>query len=201
MQFRARAAALLMASGGEEAVWPLLQHIDDPTLRTDVIHGISPLFTRPEDVIAQVPQPQDPSIRRALMLVAGELVGDPENRTSRWAALRENDPLIEELLQMYSDDPDAGMHAAVEWTLQRYEQYKAISRIDTQLASTGILGARQWYVNQHGHTMVVIAGPAYFVGPTAGYLLAFPLAAFVVGFLAERGWDRRRRSEDPGSTR
>jgi biotin transport system substrate-specific component len=27
--------------------------------------------------------------------------------------------------------------------------------------------------------------------PTAGYLLAFPVAAFVTGTLAERGWDRR----------
>lgn len=29
------------------------------------------------------------------------------------------------------------------------------------------------------------------VSPTAGYLLAYPLAAFVTGRLAERGWDRR----------
>lgn len=29
------------------------------------------------------------------------------------------------------------------------------------------------------------------IGPTAGYLFAFPVAAFVVGRLAERGWDRR----------
>ena len=34
------------------------------------------------------------------------------------------------------------------------------------------------------------AGVPWIVGPTAGYLLAFPLAAFVVGILAERGWDR-----------
>ena len=27
--------------------------------------------------------------------------------------------------------------------------------------------------------------------PTSGYLLAYPAAAFVVGLLAERGWDRR----------
>jgi len=27
-------------------------------------------------------------------------------------------------------------------------------------------------------------------GPTAGYLFSYPLAAFVVGWLAERGWDR-----------
>ncbi len=29
------------------------------------------------------------------------------------------------------------------------------------------------------------------LGPTGGYLFAFPAAAFVVGWLAERGWDRR----------
>ena len=35
------------------------------------------------------------------------------------------------------------------------------------------------------------AGAAVFAGPTAGYLLAFPLAAAVTGALAQRGWDRR----------
>lgn len=34
-------------------------------------------------------------------------------------------------------------------------------------------------------------GAARLMGPTGGYLLAYPLAAFVVGWLAERGWDRR----------
>ena len=29
------------------------------------------------------------------------------------------------------------------------------------------------------------------LSPTAGYLWAYPLAAFVTGYLAERGWDRR----------
>jgi len=36
-----------------------------------------------------------------------------------------------------------------------------------------------------------MAGPLVFAGPTAGYLLSFPLAAAVTGLLAERGWDRR----------
>lgn len=35
------------------------------------------------------------------------------------------------------------------------------------------------------------AGLAYFTGPTAGYLLAFPVAAALVGRLAERRADRR----------
>ena len=34
-------------------------------------------------------------------------------------------------------------------------------------------------------------GLQHFQGATAGYLLAFPVAAFVAGYLAERGWDRR----------
>lgn len=35
------------------------------------------------------------------------------------------------------------------------------------------------------------AGPAVLVGPTGGYLAGFVVAAFVVGWLCERGWDRR----------
>ncbi|PYS95651.1 MAG: biotin transporter BioY [Acidobacteria bacterium] len=34
-------------------------------------------------------------------------------------------------------------------------------------------------------------GLQHFQGATAGYLLAFPVVAFVTGYLAERGWDRR----------
>jgi biotin transport system substrate-specific component len=35
------------------------------------------------------------------------------------------------------------------------------------------------------------AGIAKLIGPTGGYLVAFPLAAAVTGWLAQRGWDRR----------
>jgi biotin transport system substrate-specific component len=34
-------------------------------------------------------------------------------------------------------------------------------------------------------------GPFRLLGPTGGYLMAYPLAAFVTGYLAERGLDRR----------
>jgi biotin transport system substrate-specific component len=34
-------------------------------------------------------------------------------------------------------------------------------------------------------------GPLRLLGPTGGYLMAYPLAAFVTGWLAERGFDRR----------
>ena len=34
-------------------------------------------------------------------------------------------------------------------------------------------------------------GPARLLGPTGGYLMAYPFAAFAAGWLAERGCDRR----------
>jgi len=49
--------------------------------------------------------------------------------------------------------------------------------------SAGALGAPV-FAGWHG-------GVAHLMGPTGGYLLGFVAAAFVVGFLAERGWDRR----------
>lgn len=35
------------------------------------------------------------------------------------------------------------------------------------------------------------SGIARFLGPTAGYLVAFPAAAYVTGAFAEHGWDKR----------
>lgn len=34
-------------------------------------------------------------------------------------------------------------------------------------------------------------GPLRMLGPTGGYLMAYPIAAYLTGYLAERGFDRR----------
>ncbi len=66
------------------------------------------------------------------------------------------------------------------------------------------LGARLGALSQALYVLAGAVGLAVFapsatlppgalrlLGPTGGYLLAYPLAAFVTGTLAERGWDRR----------
>ena len=40
------------------------------------------------------------------------------------------------------------------------------------------------------NTPPVVPSPAYLLGPTGGYLAGYLAAAVVMGFLAERGWDR-----------
>jgi biotin transport system substrate-specific component len=66
------------------------------------------------------------------------------------------------------------------------------------------LGARLGFLAQAMYLMAGAMGLAVFspsitlppgalrlIGPTGGYLLAYPVAAFATGWLAERGWDRR----------
>ncbi len=47
------------------------------------------------------------------------------------------------------------------------------------------------FAEGHSAWSLTRVGVPTIIGPTAGYLFAFPVAAFVVGWLAERGWDRR----------
>jgi len=66
------------------------------------------------------------------------------------------------------------------------------------------LGSRLGAVTQASYVLLGVLGLAVFapsptlppgalrvIGPTGGYLLAYPLAAYVAGRLAERGWGRR----------
>ncbi len=69
------------------------------------------------------------------------------------------------------------------------------------LLSGAVLGARRalaaqvMYLAEGASGLPFFAGgaggAAVFAGPTAGYLIAFPFAAALTGFFAERGWDRR----------
>jgi biotin transport system substrate-specific component len=67
-----------------------------------------------------------------------------------------------------------------------------------------VLGSRLGFASQVVYLIAGIAGLPVFaasvtlppgflrlLGPTGGYLMAYPIAAFVVGYLAERGWARR----------
>jgi len=69
------------------------------------------------------------------------------------------------------------------------------------LLSGAVLGARRAFLGQSLYLAQGAAGLPFFsggaagfahlLGPTGGYLIAFPFAAALTGVLAERGWDRR----------
>ncbi|GJQ20202.1 MAG: biotin transporter BioY [Bacteroidia bacterium] len=64
------------------------------------------------------------------------------------------------------------------------------------LLAGGLLGARQGFLSMSAYLMLGLVGlpvfasggfgPATLLGPTGGYLLAFPIAALVVGIMVEK---------------
>jgi formylglycine-generating enzyme required for sulfatase activity len=166
MNIRARSAVAWLALGQEKSVWPLLRSSADPTLRTRVIHGLSALVVTPEDLIERLAPQDDASVRRAMVLAAGELAGGEKDRLTARTELRYGDPsrpMIQRLLSLYQRDPDPGTRSAAEWTLRRFGHAEQLARADSQSVNTRYDGSRRWFVNQRGHTMIVIPGPTEYL--------------------------------------
>ena len=95
------------------------------------------------------------SKRRALILALGRYNLDGLSPGER-------EPLVEQLLELYRNDPDAGIHGAAEWTLRRWKHDEKLAAIDVELKKLKDRGNRRWYVNSEGQTLAVIEGPIEF---------------------------------------
>jgi formylglycine-generating enzyme required for sulfatase activity len=161
---RARAAVDQLSRGEAEAVWPLLRHSSDPTLRSYLISTLAQL-PDVEIIARRLRREPDVSIRRALILSLG---GFPREQIKESVKKR----LVVTLLRWYRDDPDAGIHGAIDW-LFRYTrqgnasrkfdwgQTAALRRIDAELSGKKP-GSRNWYVTREKQTMVIVTGPVRF---------------------------------------
>jgi formylglycine-generating enzyme required for sulfatase activity len=122
------------------------------------------------------------SVRRALLLALGEFGPDQLSPADREA-------LAPKVLQLYRDDPDAGLHGSAEWLLRQWGQGQKLreaeeawvkdregrlqrqEQIREELAKDKGQVQGYWYVNGQGQTMVVIRGPVEFLmgsPPTEG---------------------------------
>ena len=106
------------------------------------------------------------SVRRALIVSLGQFTGEQLPESQRR-------PLTKKLLEWYRDDPDPGIHSAIDWLLRsgrRGEQARkldwqgavTLAEIDHELAAKSP-GRRRWYSDREGHTMVIIRGPVEFM--------------------------------------
>jgi formylglycine-generating enzyme required for sulfatase activity len=145
--------ALLLLGRGEK-VWPLLKDRTDPTLRSFLIEGLGPGGVEERQLTDQFEQLAI-SIRRAILLSLGQFATDRLPQTRRGY-------LLLEILKLYRDDPDSGIHGAAEWLLRKWGAEDKVRQIDTELAAGKAEGQRQWYVNQHGQTFNIISGAVEF---------------------------------------
>ena len=77
------------------------------------------------------------SIRRALILALGTYGTDRPLPGER-------EPLIARLLDLYKNDPDAGIHGAAEWTLRQWNEQSKLDAADIELIKLKDRGDRRW---------------------------------------------------------
>jgi formylglycine-generating enzyme required for sulfatase activity/tRNA A-37 threonylcarbamoyl transferase component Bud32 len=159
------AVALLQLDAAEDA-WPLYRHRPDPEARSQLVWRGGLLGLDPKRIVHRLDEEADVSARRALILALGEYTGEQLP-----AAVRE--PLTRKLLDWYRDDPDPGVHGAIEWLLRQpkedpearpldWGQAQTLRDIDTQLKRRDPDGVRRWYVNGQGQTLALVPGPVEF---------------------------------------
>jgi len=112
----------------------------------------SPLTTQRMDTILFHPET---STRRALILALGTYGPDALSSSER-------EPLFIRLLDLYKNDPDAGIHGAAEWTLRQCKEQDKLQAADVELIKLKDWGARGWFINSQGQTFTLIDGPVEF---------------------------------------
>jgi len=112
----------------------------------------SPPATQRMDAILFHPET---SIRRALILALGTYGPDAFSPSER-------EPLIRNLLKLYTDDPDSGIHGAAEWTLRQFNEQAKLKSAAADLTKLKDRGDRRWLVNSQGQAFVLIEGPVEF---------------------------------------
>jgi formylglycine-generating enzyme required for sulfatase activity len=95
------------------------------------------------------------SIRRALILALGTYGAERLSPGER-------EPLIGKLLDLYRNDPDAGIHGAATWALREWGQQEKLQAADAELVKAKDRGDRRWFVNSQGQTFNLIEGPVEF---------------------------------------
>ncbi|MCH2209680.1 MAG: SUMF1/EgtB/PvdO family nonheme iron enzyme [Fuerstiella sp.] len=156
----ADAAIQLLKDGKADSVWPLLRHSPDPTVRSDIIDRLGPSGVSAETIISRYEQESDVSIRRALLLCLGQFDLPDSDRQV----------LIEQLLDAYRNDPDAGLHGSAEWLLRRWGASEQLAVIDADLAQPAAQffsaddNVREWFINSQGQTFSVLEGGEFQMG-------------------------------------
>jgi formylglycine-generating enzyme required for sulfatase activity len=168
---QATAAVGLLRLGRPGRAWPLLQHSEDPVVRSYLIHRLGPLGVPASSISGRLAEERDVTVQRALVLSLGAFEAQ---------ALQPDEQklIITQLQNLYQTASDPGLHAAAEWVLRKWDRDRWLKEMDNNWARDGqkrqrrlaIIRAQlakvkqpQWYVNGQGMTMVVIPGPNEFV--------------------------------------
>jgi formylglycine-generating enzyme required for sulfatase activity len=153
---QANAAVTLLHLGEPEPAWPLLRHSPDPSRRTYLTQHLGPYGIDVAVLLERLHMETDVSARRALLLSLGEY---PPGQTP--PARRQE--LVSGFVQDYRDDPDPGIHGAIEWLLRQWHEDGKLPRLRNHKPKDPPRGKSTWSVNGQEQTLTVIPGPVEFL--------------------------------------
>jgi formylglycine-generating enzyme required for sulfatase activity len=166
-QRQARAAIALLRMGRGAKVRPLLRAAREPRARTYVIHWARDFGVEASELINQLvgdPVGADVSVQRALLLSLGPFPIDQLPR-------QQQQSLITQLLLIYRNHADPGLHSAAAWLLRQWGQSARLAEVDeqlkeneAQLRSRTNTDLRRWYVNSQGDTYVIVDAGEFMMG-------------------------------------
>src|SRR5262249_35556390 len=136
-----------------------------PDVRSYLVRDLAPRGVDPRVLIKRLEEEKDTSARRALILALGEYTAEQLPTDVR-------SPLMPRLLDWYRNDPDPGIHGAIDWLLRHDRQglnprklnwggAAELATIDAELVQRPAAG-RRWFVSKTGQTFSIIPGPVEF---------------------------------------
>jgi eukaryotic-like serine/threonine-protein kinase len=152
---QAQAAAALIQLGRGELAWVKLEHRPNPRTRTYLIHRLGLQRTDPAILIDRFFAEHNISAQRAILLALGE-IPDAELPVATRA------DFAEKLLNVFRDEPDPGLHSAIDWLLRHWGYAPQLLAIDRELYSRDPLENRRWYVNRQGQSLAIVPAPVEF---------------------------------------
>ncbi|TWU32468.1 protein kinase domain-containing protein [Novipirellula artificiosorum] len=152
---RMNAAVVLIHFGDADDVWALLRHGPEPSMRNQLLDRLNHFAVNHSQLVNQLAKQEDASVRQAIVLLLGglteELLSD------------ERQGIAKQLEALYMDDPDAGVHSAVNWTFRKWKMESRLAQLDGKLQRQSEWGPKQqndWSINSIGQTFIRILPPS-----------------------------------------
>lgn len=145
-------AAAIQISFGDDAGFSIFSFSSDPTSKSKCQLILGCLNVLPSRIMEKINNTSDVFSKISLIIALGDLDLDSVDLQTKniWAGI---------FLDLYQNNPDAGLHGALEWLLRkRWGLEKECDRIVDSLKSK-MSQDKKWFVNSIGQTFVVVGGP------------------------------------------
>jgi len=145
-------AAAIQISLGDDAGFSIFSDSSDPTSKNKCQLMLGCLNVLPSRIMEKINSTFDVSSKQSMIIALGDMNLDSVDLQTKniWAKI---------FLELYQNNPDAGLHGALDWLLRkRWGLDKECDRIVESLKSK-ISPDKKWFVNSMGQTFVVFSGP------------------------------------------